>query len=175
MSLEPWKKAWQLVVAAEDRGLQLVLSGYPPGCCFPVASQARSGEIVPVEAWAGSWCSGDSSTMAMNGECGFDEKEASPPCSRVGFRRVLGTSTGAVPGSGAQVALVVVMGPTSEPFKKTATIHAVFCGVVGTLAATPRRPRHTDGRDWDARPRSLRRRPKTAAPRLSRTGARVSF
>lgn len=75
MSLEPWKKAWQLVVAAEDRGLQLVLPGYPPGCCFPVASQARSGEIVPVEAWAGSWCSGDSSTMAMNGNVDLPKKK----------------------------------------------------------------------------------------------------
>ena len=67
MSLAPWKEAWQLVVITQDRGLQLVLPGWPLGCCFPMASRARSQVIMLVEAWADSECSGDSYTMAING------------------------------------------------------------------------------------------------------------
>ena len=54
MSLAPWKGAWQLVVVTQDGGLQLVLPGWPLGCCFPTASRARSQVIVLVEAWADS-------------------------------------------------------------------------------------------------------------------------
>ena len=64
MSLAPWKEAWKLVVVTQDGGLQLVLPGWLPGCCFPAASWARSQVIVPVEAWADSEYSGDSSTLA---------------------------------------------------------------------------------------------------------------
>lgn len=38
MSLAPWKEAWKLVVVTQDGGLQLVLPGWLPGCCFPAAS-----------------------------------------------------------------------------------------------------------------------------------------
>lgn len=80
MSLAPWKEAWQLVVVTQDRGLQLVLPGWPLGCCFPTASRARSQVIVLVEAWADSECSGDSSTVAMNGRVDFPKKKLAHQC-----------------------------------------------------------------------------------------------
>ena len=75
MSLAPWKEAWQLVVITQDRGLQLVLPGWPLGCCFPMASQARSQVIMPVEAWADSECSGNANTVAMNGRVDFPKEQ----------------------------------------------------------------------------------------------------
>ena len=80
MSLAPWKEAWQLVVVTQDGGLQLVLPGWPLGCCFPTASRARSHVIVLVEAWADSECSGDSSTVAMNGRVDFPKKKLAHQC-----------------------------------------------------------------------------------------------
>lgn len=37
-SLAPWKEAWKLAVVTQDRGCELVLPGWLPGCCFPAAS-----------------------------------------------------------------------------------------------------------------------------------------
>lgn len=62
-----WKEAWQLVVASQDRGLQLVLPGWPPGCYFPVTSTARSRVIMLAEAWEYSACS-VANTVARMGE-----------------------------------------------------------------------------------------------------------
>ena len=99
---------------------------------------------------------------------GLPEKEASPPVSRVGsgetgvagdaFPRVLGTSAGAVTGSGAQAAPVVVVGG-HERAAGGDGCHALACGLVETSAATPRGPRGprrsiTDGGDRGARPLS---------------------
>ena len=100
------------MVATQDGGLELVWPGWPPGCCFPTASRARSQVIVPVEAWAGSEL-GESTWSEAATTCpfptppplaprkadsllwglqhcghewerGLPEKEASPPVSRVG-------------------------------------------------------------------------------------------
>ena len=93
------------MVVTQDGGLQLVLPGWPLGCCFPTASRARSHVIVLVEAWADSelgesrkseavstcprpsWsperhthCSGDSSTVAMNGRVDFPKKKLAHQC-----------------------------------------------------------------------------------------------
>ena len=56
-------------------GLQFVLPGWPPGCCFPVVYRARSQVIMLVEAWADSECSGNSNTVAMNGRVDFLKKQ----------------------------------------------------------------------------------------------------
>ena len=71
MSLVPWKEAWKLVVVTQDGGLQFILPGWPPGCCFPMAYRARSQVVVLVEAWADSESSGDSSTVAMHRRVDF--------------------------------------------------------------------------------------------------------
>ena len=93
------------MVVTQDGGLQLVLPGWPLGCCFPTASRARSHVIVLVEAWADSelgesrkseavstcprpsWsperhthCSGDSSTVAMNGRVDFPKRKLAHQC-----------------------------------------------------------------------------------------------
>ena len=68
------------MVVTQDGGLQLVLPGWPLGCCFPTASRARSHVIVLVEAWADSECSGDSSTVAMNGRVDFPKKKLAHQC-----------------------------------------------------------------------------------------------
>lgn len=79
-------------------------------------------------------------------DSGFPEKEARPPVARVslgetrgvgdGFPRVLGTSTGAVAGSGTQAAPVVVVGG-HERAAGGDGCHALACGLVETSAATP--------------------------------------
>ena len=68
------------MVVTQDGGLQLVLPGWPLGCCFPTASRARSHVIVLVEAWADSECSGDSSTVAMNGRVDFPKRKLAHQC-----------------------------------------------------------------------------------------------
>ena len=80
MSLAPWEEARQPVVATQDGGLELVWPGWPPGCCFPTASRARSQVIMPVEAGAGSECSGDSNTVAVNGRVDFPKKKLPYQC-----------------------------------------------------------------------------------------------
>lgn len=98
-------------------------------------------------------------------ERGLPEKKASPPVSRVsfgetrgvgdGFSGALGTAAGAVTGSGAQAAAVVVVGG-HERAARGDGCHALAWGLLGTSAATPRGPRRTitDGGDGDARPRN---------------------
>ena len=98
-------------------------------------------------------------------ESGLPEKEAPLPVSRVSsgetgvagdaFPRVLGTSAGAVTGSGAQAAPVVVVGG-HELAAGGDGCFALACGLVETSAATPRGPRLsiTDGGDRGARPLS---------------------
>ena len=64
-----------MVVITQDRGLQLVLPGWPLSCCFPMASQARSEAIMQVEAWADSEYPGNSNTVVMNGRVDFLKKQ----------------------------------------------------------------------------------------------------
>ena len=87
MSLAPWKEAWQLVAATQDGGLELVLPGWLPGCCFPTASRTRSQVIVLVEVWGDSECSGDSNTVAMNGRVDFPKKKLAHQCPRSALGR----------------------------------------------------------------------------------------
>lgn len=52
----------------------MALLGWPPGC-FLVASRARSQAIMLLEPWRDGECSGDSSTVAMNGTVDFPKKK----------------------------------------------------------------------------------------------------
>ena len=72
-----------------------------------------------------------------------------------GFPRVLGTSTGAVTGSGAQAAPAVVMGG-HECAAEGDGPHTLACGLVETSVETPGRPWHaiTDSGHGGARPQS---------------------
>lgn len=72
-SLAPLE-VWWLVVATQDGGPALALLGWPPGC-FLVASLARSQAIMLLEPWRDGECSGDSSTVAMNGTVDFPKKK----------------------------------------------------------------------------------------------------
>lgn len=63
-----------LLAATQDGGPALALPGWPPGC-FLVASRARSQVITLRAAWGESECSGDSSTVAMNGRVDFPKKK----------------------------------------------------------------------------------------------------
>ena len=69
-----------------------------------------------------------------------------------GFHRVLGTSAGAITGSGAQMALAVVMGS----YGRAAGVdgcHATTCGLMETSEVTPHGPQHATigGRNGSAR------------------------
>lgn len=98
-------------------------------------------------------------------ESGVPGKEASPPVSWVcfgesglvgdGFPRALGTSAGAVTGSGAQAAPVVVVGG-HEWAAGGHSCHAFACGLGEASATTPRGTGSaiTGGGDQGARPRS---------------------
>lgn len=153
------------MVVTQDGGLQLVLPGWPLGCCFPTASRARSHVIVLVEAWADSRVLWGLQHCDHERESGLPEEEASPPVSRVcfgetrvvgdDFPRVLSTSAGAVTGSGAQAAPVVVVGG-HERAAGGDGCHALACGLVETSAATPPGPRReiTDGGHGGARPQT---------------------
>ena len=72
-----------------------------------------------------------------------------------GFPRVLGTSAGAVTGSGAQAAPGAVVGGHERAAGGDGCL-ALACGPVETLVATPRGPWHaiTDGGHRGARPQS---------------------
>ena len=67
MSLVPCKEAWQLLGATQDGGLQLVLPGWPPGCCFPTVVVVGGHE----------WAAGGRGCHAF--ACGLGEASAATP------------------------------------------------------------------------------------------------
>lgn len=118
-------------------------------------------------------CSGDFNSMAINGRSSPISDQGGHGDNWVvgnGFSEVLGTSTGAVSGSGTRAALVVVMSGHKQATGGEAC-HAFACGLSETSGATPhslwceitggmgqvtepicrrdyKRPRHQDARDY---------------------------
>ena len=61
-------------------GLQFVLPGWPPGCCFPVVYRARSQVIMLVEAWADSGVFWGLQHCSHNGRVDFLKKKLAHQC-----------------------------------------------------------------------------------------------
>lgn len=106
-----------------------------------------------LEAWGDCKCSRDSNIVAVNGRVDFLKKKLAhqPWGDGVvgdGFPRVLVTSTGAVVGSGTQVAprqqapTVVVGGHEQVSRWRARLLCSCFCGLMESAAATPGRPLH---------------------------------
>lgn len=100
-----------------------------PSCGLPSQVQV----ITLLQARGDSECSGDSNTVVRNGRVDFWKQHLSgsdlgqPRGGQGGgdgFPRVLGTSTGAVPGSGTQVAQAAVLGAhePAQPLERMAAM-----------------------------------------------------